>query len=813
MTIKNRLIITTLTLLLVSTGVMACYTYRNQKGQLLQGLQNLARNENRLFTNILIADGEGLARAHLGLTRHELLLRLFALREKEQLLAAALPIFREMKEKNNITHMYFIEPDGTVFLRVHKPEQAGGRLQRATFKQAAAKGTRSVGLEMGKNFFSLRCVHPISWQGRPLGYLEVAQEIDHVFDQMKTITGHDSSLLLSDEFVRTNGMVVEGGKAAGYHLLESTSPRQALALVTALGARTIEEAANFGVNLVDHEGTKFAVGLSEVKDASGNLAGVLLTQKDVTAQYAVMWQGILTLLAIYAAIFGCGCTIVAISLRKSYFLFNDIHCHLQAVTRDWDLRRRIDTAVTDEVGQLGHDIDRMTERLADMVAKLHVLGGELGGVAGTIGGASRQVVTATREQTENVSSTVLAVTQIDASIREVAGSLDRLSQSAAETASSVTEMSASIEETAENTDHLANLVETVGSSIEEMAASIRQVRQNTEVLLESSDGSAASAVQLDATIADVEKSAAQSAALAARMLEDARKGKESVAATADGIRGIQDSARVTAAAVLGLSGKVKNIGSILSIIEDVTEQTSLLALNASIIAAQAGNHGRGFAVVAEEIKELAERTRNSTREIAVVLGGIQEETRQAVEAIRQTEQCVDQGGSLSQRAGEALDQIVSAVTESVEKVDAIAIAMREQGNGSRTIRDSAEKISEMVSQIVHANREQERAGDAIATSSRQMRELTEQVRHGARDQNSAGREIAKATDDVLSMIMAINKASEEQRSGSDQILRSVENIQVTSDGNANAARTLDQSLQGLTGQIDSLSIEIGRFKV
>ncbi len=120
-TIKRRVIITVACLFLASTALMGFFAYRSQLHQLQEELKDLAKNENRLFDSILTADAEGLSRAHTGLTRLDPLLGLFAARKRDQLLATARPIFTEIRQNNNITHMYFIDPDGTVFLRVHNP--------------------------------------------------------------------------------------------------------------------------------------------------------------------------------------------------------------------------------------------------------------------------------------------------------------------------------------------------------------------------------------------------------------------------------------------------------------------------------------------------------------------------------------------------------------------------------------------------------------------------------------------------------------------------------------------------------------------
>src|SRR6266567_4252214 len=216
--IKNRVIFSVVGLCLASIAILGVFAYRYQLHQLRQGFEDKAKNEGLLFRSILTADAEGLARAHTGLDRVESLLRPFAAGNQAELLATAQPIFSEIRQNNNITHMYFIEPDGKVLLRVHKPEQAGDVLKRSTFLQAQATKKTSSGLEMGKNFFSLRCVRPVSFQGKAVGYMEVAEEIDHVFKQMKEITGDDVALFLTDEYLSSQSTEVKSEQVGSFKI-------------------------------------------------------------------------------------------------------------------------------------------------------------------------------------------------------------------------------------------------------------------------------------------------------------------------------------------------------------------------------------------------------------------------------------------------------------------------------------------------------------------------------------------------------------------------------------------------------------------
>ena len=199
---------------------------------------------------------------------------------------------------------------------------------------------------------------------------------------------------------------------------------------------------------------------------------------------------------------------------------------------------------------------------------------------------------------------------------------------------------------------------------------------------------------MDATIRQVEKNAMDSASISETVRSDAEIGKNAVLEAIAGMQAIRASSQITSEVVETLSLRVNDIGAILSVIDEVAEQTNLLALNAAIIAAQAGEHGKGFAVVADEIRELAERTSSSTREIAAVIKGVQEETRRAVDAISQAEESIAAGEKLSQRSGAALEKIVTGVQRAGIQVSEIAKATVEQARGSQSIREAMESVEE-----------------------------------------------------------------------------------------------------------------------
>ena len=477
------------------------------------------------------------------------------------------------------------------------------------------------------------------------------------------------------------------------------------------------------------------------------------------------------------------------------------------------LEDRLTIKACGEVGDLATAMNTMAENLHNIVTRLNASTAELTVIDRNIETAARQVVGATHIQEEAVSETTRTVELINASVLEISEGVDQLSCSATETSSSILQMAASVEEVALNTDKLGESVDEVSSSVIEMATSIKGIGNNIVSLLDASTTTASSVAEMDATIRQVEKNAMDTAIISETVKTDAANGLKSVQETIAGMQEIRRASQITAEVVEHLSLRAHDIGAILSVIDEVAEQTNLLALNAAIIAAQAGEHGKGFAVVADEIKELAERTSSSTREIGEVIKGVQEETGRAVSAINMAELAIGAGEELSERSGAALEKIVAGVQQAGLQIDAIARATVEQAKGSQSIRVAMEQVEEMVEQMANSAREHSRGSDLITVAVERMREMTGQVRGSTREQSKTSILIAKATEDIIVMIDRIREACGAQTDHSRSINKMVENIRQSSVTTSQAAQVMNNAVTGLSQQIDQLEKEMSGFKI
>ena len=517
--------------------------------------------------------------------------------------------------------------------------------------------------------------------------------------------------------------------------------------------------------------------------------------------------GIVSLVAI--------CIIILLSYRITTSITRPLRACVEfaRTVADGKLDARLTVAGGGEAADLAAAMNTMAHNLHSMVSRVGSASDVLISIDNNIEKAARKLVSSARLQEVAVEETSRAVEHINTSAYEVSERVDKLTASASETSASILQMASSVEEVAISADKLGESVDEVSSSIIEITASIKEIGTNIINLLEAASTTASSITEMDATIRQVEKNAMETSAITEGVRKDAETGKSAVEEAIAGMQAIRSSSRITAEVIETLSLRANDIGAILSVIDEVAEQTSLLALNAAIIAAQAGEHGKGFAVVADEIRELAERTSSSTREIATVVNGVQEETRRAVVAISLAEDSITEGVKRSQHSGVALEKIVSGVQKASIQVREIARATVEQAHGSRSIKEAMERVEEMVGHIAGSAREHSRSSDLITMAVERMKDLTSHVRTSTREQNRTSTLIARATEDGATMIDQIRKASGSQAQSSAMISKAVVNIQTATASSSEAAIVMESSISGLSRQIDLLEKEMSGFKI
>jgi methyl-accepting chemotaxis protein len=266
---------------------------------------------------------------------------------------------------------------------------------------------------------------------------------------------------------------------------------------------------------------------------------------------------------------------------------------------------------------------------------------------------------------------------------------------------------------------------TLAAAVAEITAAATQSAQNTRNQSAKTSQIAAAAEELTVTIGEISRNSESAASSSRVSAETATQGGTVMRSAAQTMERIAAASSSVSEKMSSLALRSEEIGKVISVIQEISEQTNLLALNAAIESARAGEHGRGFAVVAGEVRRLAERTRSATEEIGGTIHSIQEETRQTLEVMRQSESAVQTGIAETTDARKNLDSIIDSSKQVEQQVQLIATAATEQTSAAGEISHSASEISLLAEQ---STRGAEQAVEALNNLSSLAASLDTMVR-------------------------------------------------------------------------------------
>ncbi len=416
-------------------------------------------------------------------------------------------------------------------------------------------------------------------------------------------------------------------------------------------------------------------------------------------------------------------------------------------------------------------------------------------------------------QAEAIGQTGASIEEFQRNIEGISKSLATLSNLTEDTASSVLEMASSIEEVDGNVEDLTISIEQTSSSIEEISRSLKEVAKAIEDLSASADETVASLSQIDASIKDIEENAANNAKLSQEVALEGEKGLEAVKKTHEGMERIKESVASISAIINDLGMNSREIGKILNVIDEVAEETNLLALNAAILAAQAGEYGKGFSVVAEEIRELAERTSSSTKEIDAIIKGVQLQTERAIASVKEGMEKVEEGEQLSKETISVLSSILEYFRKSNEMGQLIAKATQEQARGSREVTQNLQRITETIHHIAIATQEQSKGSEQIAYAVERMKELASQIKKATKEQTASSKSIASNTERIAASTERIKESLSIQEESLQGIVGAMNKNKETMRQNQEGVERLGVTVEGLKRCTEDLIARVERFKL
>ncbi len=415
-------------------------------------------------------------------------------------------------------------------------------------------------------------------------------------------------------------------------------------------------------------------------------------------------------------------------------------------------------------------------------------------------------------QTASADRTTGSLKAMEEGMLRVSQAMEQVASATGEVSSTILQMQASVEEIARNSDVLIQSVEKTVSSSNEISASAGSVKASTEQLYQSGQEAVSFFAELDASLDETRRNARSLSDSASKVTQDAEAGFSAVAAVEDEILRTTHASEQSRSTLSELVTSIEKIGRTVDIIQDVTEQTNLLSLNASIIAAGAGEHGKSFAVVATQIRELSARTAGSAKEIRSVIRSLTKSGEEMAQAMDRTFQVVNRSTELSRGAGDALRTILESAASQEEMSKRIASATEELAHGGQSANRAMHGIFEMMEGITGATKDQVASTLYLNQEAERVRDVAFQLRNATEEQAKGTRVISQAITQIMEDSRQTTQAIQLQTKESGAIYDAMRQVAATAQSIEEGFNDLTLAADHLKASAAALRQEIRSFK-
>ncbi|MCH7737194.1 MAG: HAMP domain-containing protein [Chloroflexi bacterium] len=368
--------------------------------------------------------------------------------------------------------------------------------------------------------------------------------------------------------------------------------------------------------------------------------------------------------------------------------------------------------------------DALGNAFSRMVGNLRSLIGDVRTTADNLGSASTQLASAAQQAGQSTQG-------MTATTQQLASGAEQQSESVDSTTTAIGQLSKAIELIAQGSQEQAGQVEQASSIVAQVSSAVNEVAQNAQAAASGSQEAS----------------------------EAARAGAEMVGKTVEGMQKIEAAVSMASDKITELGTQSAEIGKIVTVIDDIAAQTNLLALNAAIEAARAGEQGRGFAVVADEVRKLAERVSDATKEIANLIDTVQSGVEESIKATEDGAREVAEGALQAQEAGKILEQILASVESVAGQVDQISAAAEEVSASSDEMVKTIDNVSSVVEQNSAAAEQMTANSDEVSRSIESVAGITQQSSAAAQEMSATAEEMSAQVEEVVASAQTLSDMS------------------------------------------------------
>lgn len=478
-----------------------------------------------------------------------------------------------------------------------------------------------------------------------------------------------------------------------------------------------------------------------------------------------------------------------------------------------DFSQRVSIDSSDEFGQFAGGFNRVIEKMHETVNGIAATLAEVSELSVSVRSAAMTVRGTVSDQCGEIDDISSSLEELNRSIKIIANDGDELLQSIDATSSSTFEISTSIREVANTTDTLDATADTIHSAVNQIASSLKQVTANLVLLAELTASASSSAAKVSSAIKDISGHAQDQAGIARDVKEAAdTAGLEALNSTKQGMEKIRQEVFTTNDAIESLSSKSDQIGKIVGVIGNVAEETNLLALNAAILAAQAGENGKAFGVIAEKIRGLAKRSAESTNDISEIINQVQQDIDLAGKAVKRSISEVDCGVHLSSEAEKVLKDIIVKAETSLDMALQVGSSVVEQSKSVELNASAIQNFKKMSEDIKKAVTRQSNAAEEIVRGVKELRECTGFVKQSLAEQSKESENIAEVVQSLFSRAQIIAQGIKAQCSVTENMFDSIVTVKQKVDLTLSASDDLAPATEGLTRQASIIHDSCEDFK-